>query len=164
LLDTSRNKLGGLKETEFESNEWPGALYYQIHPFRADKKNYYLVFGYDGATANTNRKLMDVVWFDPDRGPVFGAPVFKKNIADYDPAHRWVVDCADQAVITFRYEAAADIVILSELSKPFEHSPEETSLLVPTGDYHYFRQDKKGRWVFYAVLNDFDFSKKRRKR
>lgn len=162
LLDTLRQQPKDLLDSEFDPERWPGALYYQIQPFRSKRQQYYLLLGYDGGTARYNRKVMDVVRFDPIAGPVFGAPLFRRNPKDYEPQYRWVVDCADQAVITFRFEPDPGIVVLSELHRAFEDSPDEASFRVPSGDYHYFAQDKKGYWVFYPLLADFSFGKAKR--
>lgn len=162
LLDTLRLQPKDLLDSDFDSERWPGALYYQLQPFRFKRQQYYLLLGYDGGTARYNRKVMDVVRFDPVNGPVFGAPVFRRNPKDYEPQYRWVVDCADQAVITFRFEPDPGIVVLSELHRAFEDSPDEPSFRVPSGDYHYFVPDKKGYWVFYPLLADFSFGKARR--
>jgi len=161
LLDTARNKIPDMNNAELDASRWAGALYYTLQPFRFKKKNYYLLLGYDGADARTNRKIVDVLNLNQGEGVLFGLPVFRRQEGDYDPRYRWVAEGAEQAVISLRYEPYRDIIVLSELTKAFPDSPEEASFMVPSGDYHYFSRDKKGYWVFHPLLTDFNFGKGR---
>jgi hypothetical protein len=161
LLDTARNKIPDLEYAETDASRWPGALYYTIEPFRFKKRNYYLLLGYDGADARTNRKILDVLNLNQGDGVLFGLPVFRRKEGDFEPKLRWVTEAAEQAVISFRYEPARNIIVLSELAKAFENSPDDPSFMVPSGDYHYFSRDNKGYWVFHPLLTDFDFRRKR---
>jgi hypothetical protein len=117
--------------------------------------------GYDGADARTNRKILDVLNLNQGEGVLFGLPVFRRKEGDFEPKLRWVTEAAEQAVISFRYEQGRNIIVLSELTKAFENSPDDPSFMVPSGDYHYFSRDNKGYWVFHPLLSDFDFGKKR---
>ncbi len=161
LLDTVRTKIPDLEYAETDASRWPGALYYTLEPFRFKKKNYYLLLGYDGADARTNRKILDVLNLNQGDGVLFGLPVFRRKEGDFEPKLRWVAEAAEQAVISFRYEPARNIIVLSELAKAFENSPDDPSFMVPSGDYHYFARDNKGYWVFHPLLTDFDFGKRR---
>jgi hypothetical protein len=157
LLDTARNTIPDISYAETDASRWPGALYYAIEPFRFKKRTYYLLLGYDGADRRTNRKLIDVLNLNQGEGVLFGLPVFRRQEGDYEPRLRWVIEAADQAIISLRYEPYRHIIVLSELTKAFEDSPDEPSYKVPSGDYHYFSRDNKGYWVFHPLLTDFNF-------
>jgi hypothetical protein len=161
LLDTARNKIPDITYAETDAARWPGALYYNIQPFKFKKNTYYLLLGYDGADARTNRKIMDVLNLNRGEGVLFGVPVFRREEGDYEPCLRWITEAANQAVISLRYEPVREIIVLSELTKAYDDAPDEPSYKVPSGDYHFFSRDSKGYWVFHPLLTDFNFGKGR---
>ncbi len=69
-----------IKEPEYkicDSADWYGALYYKIIPFKMkDKKNAFILLGWDGIDSEIGSKLIEVLVFDKKGVPKFGAPVF----------------------------------------------------------------------------------------
>ncbi|MCX6285581.1 MAG: hypothetical protein NTY96_00515 [Bacteroidetes bacterium] len=60
-----------------DSLHWYGALYYKVIPFELkDKKNAYILLGWDGISREISSKLIEVLTFRNDGIPEFGFPVF----------------------------------------------------------------------------------------
>lgn len=136
------------------ANDWLGALYYQIIPFKNSGKDYYLLLGWDGNNISTNKKVIEVLYFDNERKAVFGAPVI--NWRD-KRLNRVVFEYAKQARMTLRYDMASKRVIFDHLSPM---SPNYK------GQFEYYGPDfsydalilKKGVWI---LEEDVDIRKMR---
>ncbi|MCD8528411.1 MAG: hypothetical protein LRY27_00140 [Chitinophagales bacterium] len=58
-----------------QSNNWYGCVYYNILQNNVNSKNYYTLFGYDDADFVSDRKILEILSFDDNSNPVFGAPL-----------------------------------------------------------------------------------------
>lgn len=127
---------------EFDNRHWMGALYYQIHHYRWKREDYYLVFGWDGQDSRTNRKIIDVLWFDDEEKPHFGKEIFN---FDGDLQSRIVFDFADRAAMICRYDAEEKAIVYANLVplNPLMEGRYEN--YVPDGTYDFLEFDK-GTW------------------
>lgn len=129
-----------------KADEWFGALYYKIIKTRHKKTNYYTLLGWDGNTAFSNKKLIDVLSFMPDGSPRFGAPIFDdgKRLR-----HRVFFEHAEKASMSLRYQEKTGLIILDHLA------PSQPSL---EGQYEFYSPDfttdafrfEKGKWIFIS--------------
>jgi hypothetical protein len=130
-------------------NNWIGAIYYKLILKTWQGRNYYTLLGFDGYTVSSNRKWMDVLYFDEKTGePVFGGPFF---IVQADSAkkptlqYRFNIEYKKEASTTFNYNPEMDMVIFDHLiSESDEADRKET--YVPDGDFEGF-QWKEGKWI-----------------
>jgi hypothetical protein len=77
VLSDAKDSLAGRPETAALSNgRWFGALYYDLLQNKTGGSVYYTLLGYDFHSAITRRKLVEVLTFDEQGVPTFGAPVF----------------------------------------------------------------------------------------
>ena len=60
---------------KLQNNQWIGALYYQLVTIKRGKRNYYVLFGWDGNNDRSNKKIAEVLSIS--RGLTFGAPILK---------------------------------------------------------------------------------------
>jgi hypothetical protein len=58
---------------------WYGAHYYKLLYNKSGKKKYYTLLGWDGNDLLTQKKIIDVLTFNSNDKPVFGASIFKYN-------------------------------------------------------------------------------------
>ncbi|MDR1405776.1 MAG: hypothetical protein LBI89_01050 [Prevotellaceae bacterium] len=58
------------------NGDWFGALYYELLQNKSGTQVYYTLLGYDFHAGATHRKLIDVLTFDGQGLPAFGAPLF----------------------------------------------------------------------------------------
>ena len=77
LLDRPGNPLN-IESRELNTEQWLGAVYYNIFQFESSEGTQYLLFGFDGKSFFSKRKVLDVLKFREGK-PVFGSPVFVKQ-------------------------------------------------------------------------------------
>ncbi len=76
LFDNSRF-VNHPEDTLLTKDSWYGAHYYSLScPRKYGKNKQYLLLGWKGNDIKTNQKVIDILSFDKEGKPVFGAPVF----------------------------------------------------------------------------------------
>lgn len=135
------------------SEEWFGALYYQIIKTKHKKSIYYTLLGWDGNTAFSNKKLVDVMMIKADGSVKFGAPIFDDGKRT---RHRFFFEHAERAVMSLRYQEKTGLIIFDHLA------PSQPSL---EGQYEFYAPDfttdafkfVKGKWIYiknYEARNE----------
>jgi hypothetical protein len=135
------------------SEEWFGALYYQIIKTKYKKSIYYTLLGWDGNTAFSNKKLVDVMLINTDGTVKFGAPIFDDGKRT---RHRFFFEHAERAVMSLKYQEKTGLIIFDHLA------PSQPSL---EGQYEFYAPDfttdafkfEKGKWVYiknYEARNE----------
>lgn len=110
------------------ADNWYGALYYAIVPTKKKGKTYYTLLGWDGNTASSNIKLIDVMYFVGNK-PKLGHNMFKME----DGVHkRLFFEHKEQAIMTMRYDTERGMIVYDHLS------PESPAL---KGFYAYYVPD-----------------------
>ena len=66
-------------------DNWYGALYYNLRQFDTKEGRKYLLIGYDAFSFFDKRKVIDILSFDDQGKPIFGAPVFVREEAKPGP-------------------------------------------------------------------------------
>ena len=141
---------------QYPAVNWPGALYYQIIPFKAKSGNSYFLLGWDGNDFRTNKKLVEVLSFDEKGQVTFGMPViiWKGKILD-----RIVFEYAKQARMTIQYNEKDKRIVFDHLAP---------SLPVYQNQFEYYGPDfsydaleyQKGKWV---LVENIDVRNKKEK-
>ena len=117
-----------IPEQVIDSKNWYGALYYRIIPVEIDNDFQYILFGWDGATTNSNFKLIDVLSFKGNAAK-FGSPLFiNKN----KTLKRVVFEFADKSTMSLKMDEKRNRIVFDHLS------PESPAL---TGLYSYYIPD-----------------------
>lgn len=156
LRDKIEPKSDSLYE-DFTADFWPGALYYQMYQFKKKGRNYYCVLGLNGKNSFCNQKIIDVLWVDKDEELHIGAPVFYAFEKDYTPQYRVFFEYADQSTMLLRFEKEKKMITYSNL---VPSNPEKIGMkqyYIPDGRIDYYILKKKGKWIRYDGLKDFDF-------
>jgi len=122
------------------ADNWYGALYYSIVAKKRKGKTLYTLLGWDGNTASSNIKLMDVLYFAGSK-PKLGYSLFKNEEGTHK---RLYFEHKEQAVMTMRYEAERNMIIYDHLS------PESPAL---KGFYSYYVPDMS--YDAYEYVNDY---------
>lgn len=107
---------------------WYGALYYKIIPVEKSNKTYYTLLGWDGHTAMSSMKLVDVLSFSGN-GVKFGAAMFKIGSTT---RKRVYFEHSEKAVMSLRWEDDQQRILFDHLS------PESPNL---EGFYEYYVPD-----------------------
>ncbi|MFY0643096.1 MAG: hypothetical protein JXR19_01365 [Bacteroidia bacterium] len=132
----------------YDHRHWMGALYYQIHQYKYKKQQHYILFGWDGQDARTNRKIIEVLWFNEKNEPVFGKEIFD---FEGDLQARVIFDFANNTAMLCRYDVDEEKIVFANLIpiNPLFEGRKEA--YVPDGTYDYL-EFKKGIWERHPFL------------
>jgi hypothetical protein len=134
------------EDTICTKDSWYGCMYYNIVPKIVGTKTYYTVFGWKAYNSRTMRKVMDILYFDEDKKPVFGAPIIFVN-KDNKPKtlKRFVIEYNKKISASLNYDDEMKMVVFDHLvsKQEMEGKPEKPGKtkgydLYPDGTYEAF--------------------------
>jgi hypothetical protein len=132
---------------------WFGALYYDIIPFKKGGGDHYILLGWDGDSRITNKKVIDVISLTGNTVR-FGAPIFK---TEEGMKKRILFTYAEQISMSIVYQEKEKRIIFDHLA------PRNQSL---KGQYQFYGPDmshdalefKNGKWYWFSNV---EFKRKR---
>jgi len=156
-LQSNTNEQPGFDLKQFTPQEWYGAIYYKLIEVEINNQKAYTLLGWDGFTANSNRKLIDIIYLDKSGKIIFGMPVFK---TDKGTKTRVVLEYAEKANMLLRYDFQSIMVekkkklrkedawlIVMDRMVPMDTSMEGIrKYYVPTGDTYDGYIFRNGYW------------------
>ncbi len=110
----------------YSAENWYGALYYDVKPFRHKRNRYYVLLGLDYTNLNISTKLIDILTFTDEGEIIFGKDSFSR---EGEKKYRELLIYSADGVVTLRFNGRKSII--------FNH-------LVPVSQY---RQDTPGYYV-----------------
>jgi len=134
-------------------NQWIGAIYYNITVHEYNGKKYYTLLGFDDYSDLAVRKWIDVLTFDEQGKPQFGAPIFKykpDSSKPAQPAYRFVLEYKKDGRAKLNYDKDLKLIIFDHLVSE-TNDPSKKFTLMPDGDYEAFRW-QNGAWVHIPKL------------
>jgi hypothetical protein len=138
-------------------NNWIGAIYYKIIQTAYNGIQYYTLLGFDDYTVSSNRKWLEVLYFDLKSGePVFGKPIisFKDDTAKIKPLlHRFNIEYKKEARTTFNYDSTLRMIIYDHLISETEQ-PQRKETYIPDGDFEGLKWEK-GQWVHVSKVFNY---------
>lgn len=132
-----------------DADRWIGALYYQIIPFKSGKSTYYALLGWDGNNVLTNRKYIDILWFDKEGKAKFGYPVFEME--DEKNLSRIVLEYKKDAVLSLSYYPEEKQIYFDHLVSLSGNEEPDAFDKVPDGTIEAFRL-VKGKWRHVNII------------
>ncbi|MBA3647228.1 MAG: hypothetical protein H0W62_01545 [Chitinophagales bacterium] len=151
-------------DTITSAQKWYGALYYKMVKVKSGSKTYYTLFGWNQNTLKSKKKLIEILWFDENGSPQFGAPVFQFSKNEYPAvAKRFIIEYKNDAKVSLNYDEDHHIIIFDHLV-PENHGEEGIhEKYVPDGSYEGFEW-KNGKWryvenVFTATQQQVPYPK-----
>lgn len=132
-----------------DNKKWFGMLYYYIIPKKVKKKTYYTLLGRDGNDKLSIKKIIDVLTFDANGTPHFGANIF--NMQKKYPK-RVIFEYSASCKMSLKYNDKKDSIVFDHLA------PTQPQL---EGQFQYYCGDmsydgfgfKKGQWNYGIDLN-----------
>lgn len=133
---------------ELSPDDWMGAVYYNIHQFESPEGPQYLLFGFDGNSFFSKRKILDVLKFKNGK-PVFGSPIFAKTSETEAPTtqSRIVLDYSAETTIRLNYDDHLEMIIFDHLIQQPSPFPGELFTYLPDGSYEGYKFEN-GNWVY----------------
>lgn len=131
------------------AGQWYGALYYQIEPVTHKRETYYTLMGWEGHNLLSNKKILDVLWFNKRGEPVFGKPVFR----DGDVVKmRRVFEFTKSAQMTLSYLPAKEAIVYDDLV-PMPGMGEGNYASYVPGTTHRGYRLHKGEWIYQERID-----------
>lgn len=126
------------QDTITSNEKWYGCIYYRIMKL----KNNYLLFGWDGNNLRSNRKLIDVLHFESDGTPVFGAPIFKFGEGENEKTtDRFILEYEEDAQVQLNWNDELKMIVFDHLVPRNESTKNLLYTYVPDGTYEGFKLD-----------------------
>jgi len=141
-------------------NNWYGCLYYNILLHIVNKKKYYTLFGYERGDFLTKRKILEVLTFNEEKEPVFGAPLFLKHEGDSakpmrtDTFNRYFIEYKWKANPTMNYDKKLDLIVFDHLVPPRDIARDTYFTYVQDGTYEGFKW-VNNHWVWLEKVFTF---------
>ncbi len=161
LVDTSDSIVKPEQQT-LGPDQWFGVLYYKIISKRKakDKKQHYTLLGLDMNNLKTKKKIIEVLTFDKNGEPIFGAPIIEMNKRT---KKRVIFEFAAQQSMYLEYNWFKRRI-------EFDHLSPLMPYLV--GEYEYYEPDlfrdgfkfKNGQWKHKKDIEKRPKDKKVKKR
>ncbi|MCO5230961.1 MAG: hypothetical protein M9958_07365 [Chitinophagales bacterium] len=133
-----------------DGDRWIGAIYFDIIPFKSGKSTYYALLGWDGHNSITNRKYIDILWFDKDHKAKFGYPLFVTE-GKKSPT-RIILEYKKDAVLSLSYSPKENEIYYDHLTSLSGNEDKGAFDLVPDGTLESFRLSK-GKWKLNNMVN-----------
>ncbi len=139
LLDQSLEM--GSPETKegADSKNWFGSIYYNIVPYQKGDFNYFLLFGWDGHNNKTEKKLIDILYFDEEGKPRFGHPLFTAFTEKGETRiiSRFILEYKEGSLVNLNYDKEKDAIVYDHLVPESEEAAKakKRSQYVPDGTY-----------------------------
>ena len=126
------------------ANQWLGCLYYRITPKKRGKDGteYYTLLGFDMNNMKTKKKIIEILSFDENGTPHFGAPIIEFNKWT---KHRVIFEFSAQQNMYLEYNKFKRRIEMDHLAPPMPYL---------VGEYQYYEPDqfrdalkfKRGQW------------------
>ncbi|OWY25033.1 hypothetical protein C7N43_35425 [Sphingobacteriales bacterium UPWRP_1] len=139
-LDDKSLTLIAPEDKVLSSDEWYGALYYGTHTYTYGGTTYYLLFGWDGNTSMSDKKIADLLYFQEGKAR-FGAPVFEvlSPITNTKSTkHRLVLEFKEGSSITLNFNKEENKIVYDFLAPEDETAAKIAGAAfsyVPDGTY-----------------------------
>jgi hypothetical protein len=154
LTDRS-SEIKNVENAITDHKKWFGALYSRIIVKKTKAKTYYTLLGWDGNDKFSSKKVIEVLTFDANGAPRFGADIF--NFERKYPK-RVIFEYSATCSMSLKYSNSKDSIIFGHLA------PTSPQL---EGQYQYYCSDmsfdgfgfKRGKWNYGAdvkALNEKD--------
>jgi hypothetical protein len=149
LFDNSDNfkDVDALADSTLTTNQWYGAIYYQIIPVLNSKEPYYILLGWKGKNYNSSCKIIETISFNSEK-PTFGMAVLETSSKSNQFMKRKIFNYDRNASVLLKY-------INDEKTLVFDHLVGEKSqskdLFVPDLSYDGYKL-KFDKWLFQENL------------
>lgn len=132
-----------------DNKKWYGMLYYKIVPLKTRSKTYYTLLGWDGNDKISQKKFIDILTFDNNGNPRFGADIF--DIPKKNPK-RICFEYAHNCTFVLRYNEDMNMIVFDRLG-PMEPQLAGQFQYYCTTDFQYDGYKiKKGKWLFMTDI------------
>ncbi|MDR0560413.1 MAG: hypothetical protein LBG92_09585 [Prevotellaceae bacterium] len=144
VLEDVRKHVNKPEEQILHCPEWYGCLYYEIVEKKDGNKTFYTLMGFDFNNLISYKKYIDILTFNPQGIPSFGAPVF---VEDRGAAKcRIILEYWSKSAVHLSYHADIDKLVFNWLYPMVPERTQDKSSYVPDVTFDGF-EFKNGKWI-----------------
>ncbi|MGZ4035119.1 MAG: hypothetical protein ACXVP4_09675 [Bacteroidia bacterium] len=132
-----------------DNKKWFGALYNKIVIKKTKAKTYYTLLAWDGNDKFSRKKIIEVLTFDANGTPRFGADIFSMQ-KKYPK--RVIFEYSANCNISLRYSAKKDSIVFDHLAPTSPQLEGQAQYYCSDGSYDGFGF-KKGKWNYGEDVN-----------
>ena len=158
LWDSAQALPENYQEAGLTNDQWIGALYYQMVPFKHNRNTVYMLMGFDGHNIHSNRSILDALYFE-DGEPLWGYELYRSSEEDPTPEPREVFEYHKSAQLLLRYQEQGQHIVIENLSPSEPKYEGNPYYYIPSGDYYAYFQEGK-TWVKKLLTDDLPFAPK----
>jgi hypothetical protein len=152
-------------DTVCTKDSWFGCMYYNIVPKLVGNQTIYTLFGWKAQNPRVVMKVMDILTFDKNKKPVFGAPlIYHTGYSKPKLLNRFMIEFNKSATVSMNYNAEMQMVIFDKLITKSEADGKAEKSLKPKG-YEYFPDGtyeafewKNNRWEYVESVKNLQFN------
>ncbi|MCQ2249733.1 MAG: hypothetical protein MJZ66_01350 [Bacteroidales bacterium] len=150
-LKTARRPENDPENANMQSDNWYGAIYYEISQFGKKSQPVYALCGWDGHDQYTNRKVVEQLTFDDEGTPVLGG-LFQSEKGN--GLSRLIFEFNERAMMTLKYIGKQKLIVGDHLDTPatLPQHKGKPRFMGPDGSYDGFYY-KDGRWHYVADVD-----------
>ncbi|MFT5070790.1 MAG: hypothetical protein ACI8V8_000751 [Chitinophagales bacterium] len=141
-------------------DNWYGAVYYKCLQHEVKGKSYYSLLGFDEADFVSNRKVLEILSFDEDQLPVFGAPLisFTDSNKVTTVKNRMFLEYNQKASVKLNFDIEMDKMIFDHLVAPSQAEEGAWFTYIPDGTYEGLEW-KKNKWTWVEKMFHYSIDK-----
>lgn len=147
-LNDKSTEIAAPEDRELNPDNWWGALYYNVIENTYNNTTYYTLFGWDGNTEKSTKKVMEILHFTPtENKPIFGAPIIEvsRDGKLFPEKYRYILEFQDDAIVALNYVAHENKIIYDFVRPDDPKAKGKYSSYIPDGTYEGF-QFINGQW------------------
>ncbi len=154
LRDVSEFTDNAMDSARSRSN-WIGAVYYNIIRKEFNGKNYYTLFGIDYNSVMSDKKWIEVMYFNDRSEPVFGGQFFSyaQDSVKKKPGFRFGIEFKKGARVLANYIPDIDVILVDHMISETDE-PENKWTFIPDGDNEAFKWEN-GKWLHVDKAFDY---------
>jgi hypothetical protein len=171
ILTDKSDEITNAENKTLKKDFWYGAIYLDLIQTKYNGRTYYTLLGWDGHTAITNQRIIEVLSIKQNGTPYFGAAIFRgyesrvrRIIFTYSDKSNMLLQYDEQAYYykTHKFLRKKKRIIKSKTTKmiifdrlaPIDESLEgEFQFYVPETNIHDAFIPEKGKWRFTPMID-----------
>ena len=149
ILKDRLGEIPDLVRTVTGPGMWPAALYYDMQRNKHGKQVFYTIMGFNFHDRGSDKKIIEVLYFDEDMNPRFGKPVF---ITPEGVQHRVVFEFSSDVAMSLRYNPDLKMIVYHHLAPIEPELAAHPRFYAPDFSYDGYKF-RKGMWEHRSDLD-----------
>lgn len=152
LIDRS-DKIPNQEDVTVDNENWIGCVYYNLVVTEFQNHRYYNLFGWDGKSQMSDRKIVDVMQFESGK-PVFGAPIFEvRKDTVLAVKNRFILEYKENSGVSVNYSPDINAIVYDYIAPQTVESKGAFGTYIPDGTYDGLIFEN-GMWNYYNKIYD----------